>query len=36
MGRTPEDDSRIVELVDSLDDELIQQCCGGRPLASGA
>jgi len=36
MGRAPEDDPRIVELVGSLDDELIQQRCGGRALASGA
>jgi hypothetical protein len=36
MGRAPEDDPRIVELVYSLDDELVQQRCGGRALASGA
>jgi hypothetical protein len=35
MSRAPEDDPRIVELVDSLDDELIQQRRGGRALASG-
>jgi len=35
MGRAPEDDPRIVKLVNSLDDELIQQRCGGRALASG-
>jgi hypothetical protein len=33
MGGASKDDARIVELIDSLNDELIEQCCGGHALA---
>ena len=36
MSRPPEDDSRIVELVSSLNDELIQQRRSGHALPGGA
>jgi len=36
MGRTPEDDSRMVELIDSLDDEPVKQGRGGHALPSSA
>ena len=36
MGRPPENDSLIVELVDPFHDELIEQCCGGHAFAGGA
>jgi hypothetical protein len=33
MGRSPEGDSLIVELVDPFDDELVKQCRSGHALA---
>jgi len=36
MGGPPENDSRVVKLAGSLNDELIQQRCSGHALAGGA
>jgi hypothetical protein len=32
----PEYDPWVVELIDTLNDQLVQQCGGGHALASGA
>jgi hypothetical protein len=36
MRGAAEDDFRVVKLVGALNDELIEQCCDGHALASGA